>query len=290
MAFLCDPTEPAWADLPGAGVTIRIGLATSTWGRPVRTQRSRDAEGLGDSVFWRIILETPRPCVSAFRVPAGPRRPSYTRPMAELNTRTRWRRLSCGRGTGVGAPDGRLVAPWLPLPRVRPWAPGRPGRLASAVHGCRAQGAHRHFVAVEDGVAVGRVSVNLKDPTGSYLFAVHVPPEHEGRGVCRRMLAVLMRWLEEVHPRPSFVLTSNAFNDHAHRAYRALGFEISETRWHFDREIADALWRVTPKQREPIQHHIRFQNGRWQIRTHIFRRQSGAAMQLPERHRERTAS
>jgi len=100
------------------------------------------------------------------------------------------------------------------------------------------------------------------------------------------MLAVLMQWLEAAHPRASFVLTSNAFNSHAHRAYTALGFEVSETRWHFDREIADALWRVTPKQREPIQHHIRFQNGRWQIRTHIFRRQPGSSMDVGVRIRE----
>ena len=165
-----------------------------------------------------------------------------------------------------------------------------PVKRANAVAGCREEGNHRHFVAVEAGVAVGRVSVNLRDVTGTYLWAVHVPPEHEGRGVCRRMLAVAMRWLEEAHPRPSFVLTSNAFNDHAHRAYEALGFRISETRWHFDREIAQALWRVTPKEREPLQKYLRFQNGRWQVKTHIFRRQPGAAMDTTVIERARAAS
>lgn len=165
-----------------------------------------------------------------------------------------------------------------------------PVRLASTVASCRQEGTHRHFVAVEDGVAVGRVSVNLRDVTGSYLWAVHVPPEHEGRGVCRRMLAVLMRWLEKEHPRQSFVLSSNAFNDHAHRAYEALGFEISETRWHYDRELANALWRVTPQEREVVQKYIRFQNGRWQTKTHIFRRQPGARMELGVRSREQAAS
>src|SRR6185503_12846802 len=57
-------------------------------------------------------------------------------------------------------------------------------------------GPHRHFVACEGGEAVGRVSVNLRDLTGLYIWSVHVPPEHEGRGVCRRMLAGLMEWLE----------------------------------------------------------------------------------------------
>lgn len=165
-----------------------------------------------------------------------------------------------------------------------------PAKRANAVASAREDGPHRHFVAVEDGVAVGRVSVNLRDLTGSYLWAVHVPPEHEGRGVCRRMLAVLMRWLEQEHPRPSFVLTANAFNEHAHRAYRALGFEIAETRWNFDREIAEALWRVTPKEREPLQRLIRFQNGRWQVKVYIFRREPGAPMDVGTRQKERAAS
>lgn len=158
-----------------------------------------------------------------------------------------------------------------------------PAKRASAIANCRSDGPHRHFVAVEGGVAVGRVSVNLRDMAGTYIFAVHVPAEYEGRAVCRRMLSVLMRWLEKEHPRPSFILTANAFNDHAHRAYRALGFEPVETRWNFDREIADALWRVTPKQREPIQRFIRFQNGRWQVKTYIFRREPGTPMHLEVR-------
>jgi len=165
-----------------------------------------------------------------------------------------------------------------------------PVRRAAAVAGCREEGPHRHFVAVEDGTAVGRVSVNLRDVTGSYLWAVHVPPEHEGRAVCRRMLAVLMRWLEVAHPRASFVLTANAFNEHARRAYEALGFRESETRWHFDKEIAEALWRVTPAQREPLQRYIRFQSGRWQVKTHILRREPGIPMDLTVRVRERAAS
>ncbi|MGB4861885.1 MAG: GNAT family N-acetyltransferase [Tepidiformaceae bacterium] len=164
-----------------------------------------------------------------------------------------------------------------------------PAARATAVANCRAEGPHRHFVAVENGVAVGRVSVNLRDLTGSYIFAVHVPAEHEGRAVCRRMLAVLMSWLEKEHPRPRFILTANAFNLHAHRAYRALGFESVETRWHFDREIADALWRVTPKQREPIQRFIRFQNGRWQVKTYIFQRKPGAPMSLGVRQPQTVA-
>lgn len=161
-----------------------------------------------------------------------------------------------------------------------------PAKRAAAVSNCRSDTIHRHFVAVEDGTAVGRVSVNTRDPAGCYLWAVHVPPEHEGRGVCRRMLGILMQTLEREDARVSFLLTSNAFNEHAHRAYRALGFEISETRWHYDREIAAQLWRVPPRLREPLQRHLRFQNGRWQIRTHIFRRMPGAPMHLDAPGRE----
>lgn len=153
-----------------------------------------------------------------------------------------------------------------------------PLKRAAAVHSRTEEGIHRHFVAVENGVAVGRVSVNLRDPLGLYIWSVHVPPEHEGRGVARRMLAALITALEAGMPRASFVLTTNAFALGAHRAYRAVGFEISETRWNWDKEIADALWRVTPKEREPISRYIRFQSGRWQVRSYVMRRQPGTPM------------
>lgn len=139
-------------------------------------------------------------------------------------------------------------------------------------------GNHRHFVAVEDGVAVGRVSVNLKDSAGLYLWSVHVPPEHEGQAVCRRMLAALMLWLERAHPGHDFILSSNSFATHAHRAYQALGFEIIETRWHFDRELADELWCRTPNERASLAEHLRFENGRWEVRAHVFRRKRGTPM------------
>jgi RimJ/RimL family protein N-acetyltransferase len=144
---------------------------------------------------------------------------------------------------------------------------------------CHADGPHRHFVACEGGVAVGRVSVNLRDQSGLYLWSVHVPPEHAGRGVCRRMLAALMEWLEGEYATLDFVLTSNTFAEQAHRAYTALGFRVSETRWHFDREIAEQLWKVSPREREPISHHIRFQNGRWEVQTHVFKRPRGTPME-----------
>jgi RimJ/RimL family protein N-acetyltransferase len=161
-----------------------------------------------------------------------------------------------------------------------------PAARANAVIACREDARHYHFVAVEDGVAVGRASVNPKDVSGTYLWSVHVPPEHEGKAVCRRMLAVLMEWLEVHEPRPSFLLASNAFNHHAHRAYEALGFRISESRWHFDRQISEQLWKVTPKVREPIQRYLRFQSGRWQVKTHIFRREPGAPMDVSASTRE----
>jgi RimJ/RimL family protein N-acetyltransferase len=142
----------------------------------------------------------------------------------------------------------------------------------------REEHTHRHFIACERDTAVGRVSVNLRDEAGLYLWAVHVPPEHEGRGVCRRMLSALIAWLEQHYPGREFVLTSNAFAERAHRAYFSLGFEIAETRWQFDKAIADQLWKVTPAEREPIAQQIRFQNGFWEVRTYVMRRRSGTPL------------
>lgn len=152
-----------------------------------------------------------------------------------------------------------------------------PKRLDATLAWSRERGPHRHFIAYEGDTAVGRCSVNLRDESGLYIWAVHVPPEHEGRGVCRRMLATLMTWLEsEFHG--DFVLTANTFAEHAHRAYFALGFRVTETRWHFDREIAELLWKVPHAEREPLTPHIRFQNGRWEVRVHIMRRRRGTPM------------
>lgn len=153
-----------------------------------------------------------------------------------------------------------------------------PNRALSSLSWAYEEGPHRHFVACEGDTAVGRVSVNLRDVSGLYLWAVHVPPEHEGRGVCRRMLATLMRYLEREFPTRDFVLSSNTFAEHAHRAYYALGFEVVETRWHYDREIAEQLWKVPATDREPISHHIRFHNGRWEVKTYVLRRKRGTPM------------
>ncbi len=142
-------------------------------------------------------------------------------------------------------------------------------------------GKHRLFVACEGETAVGRVAVNLDDEAGLYIWAVHVPPEHTGRGVARRMLAALMAWLEGEYSGRDFVLTSNCFAENAHRTYRALGFEVAETRWHYDKELAAKLWRVSAKEREPVSRYLRFQSGRWQVRAYIFRRRSGTPAVLP---------
>jgi RimJ/RimL family protein N-acetyltransferase len=133
---------------------------------------------------------------------------------------------------------------------------------------------HRHFVAVEEGVAVGRASVNLRDDAGLYVWAVHVPPEHEGRGVCRRMLSALLAWLEERVPGRGFVLSANAFAERAHRAYYALGFETAEKRWQFDPSLAEELWQVPAARREPLMPYFRFHNGHWEVRTFVMRRPS----------------
>ncbi len=153
-----------------------------------------------------------------------------------------------------------------------------PERAAATLAWSRDPGPHRHFVAVEGEKAVGRVSVNLRDISGLYIWGVHVPPEHEGRGVCRRMLAALIEWLEPHYPGRPFVLSSNTFAEHAHRAYFALGFEVVETRWHYDRELADKLWRLGAEARRPIAQHIRFHGGRWEVRTYVLRRAPGSPM------------
>jgi hypothetical protein len=95
------------------------------------------------------------------------------------------------------------------------------------------------------------------------------------------MLATLIPWLEANYPGRDFVLSSNTFAVAAHRAYEALGFKVAETRWHFDREVADALWKADQAQRDRIASHIRFLHGRWEVRLHIFRRKRGAAMRVP---------
>jgi RimJ/RimL family protein N-acetyltransferase len=156
-----------------------------------------------------------------------------------------------------------------------------PNRAAALIGRMREDTSHRHFVACEDGIAVGRASVNLYDAAGLYLWAVHVPPEHEGRGVCRRMLATLMTWLETAYPTRDFVLTTNTFAVRAHAAYEALGFRVAESTWHFDRELAAALWRAPASRREEIARHTRFMNGRWEVRVQVMRRRRGAPMQVP---------
>lgn len=151
-----------------------------------------------------------------------------------------------------------------------------PGEAARYLRFAHERGPHRHFVACEEGVAVGRVSVNLRDEAGLYFWGVHVPPEHAGRGVARRMLASIIAWLEEMYPfGPAFVLSSNTFAEVAHRVYRSVGFEVAETRWHFDRQLAERLWEVTPEEREPISRHTRFYRGHWEVRVYIMRRPHG---------------
>ena len=155
-------------------------------------------------------------------------------------------------------------------------------RAATTLDRMRQRRPHLHVVACEDGVAVGRASVNRDDRAGLYIWSVHVPPEHEGRGICRRMLAVLMPWLEAQHPGQGFILTSNTFATRAHRAYLALGFQIVETRWQHDRELGVDLLTRAPDDRAPIAEHIRFLNGRWEVRAHVFTRKAGARMHVGE--------
>jgi RimJ/RimL family protein N-acetyltransferase len=142
---------------------------------------------------------------------------------------------------------------------------------------------HLHFVATVEGRAIGRLSVNVKDASGLYIWSVHVPPEYEGRGVCRRMMACLMTWLEREIPGRQFVLTTNTFATHAHRAYEALGFKRGEERWQFDQEIARELWKAPDRARQALTGHTRFCNGRWEVRAFVMTRQPGTPMAVAER-------
>ena len=150
-----------------------------------------------------------------------------------------------------------------------------PDRFAEFTASLRNDARHLHFAAIEAGEPVGRVSVNLEDPAGLYLWGVHVPPEHEGRGVCRRMLAALIAWLAVRYPNRGLVLSANTFAERALRLYRALGFAAVETRWLYDRALAEALALVPPNQRGPVSGHVRFHYGRWEVRTYLMRRPSG---------------
>lgn len=157
----------------------------------------------------------------------------------------------------------------------------QPERVKSVLAWTEERREHRHYAAVENGVAVGRISVNLQDETGLYLWSIHVPPEHEGRGIARRMIAALMTSLEITHPGLDFILATNGFATPAHRVYHALGFTILETRWLVDEEIAKALWKVDKERRKPIMEHMRFAGRQWQVRQHLMVRRAGATMNVP---------
>ena len=146
-----------------------------------------------------------------------------------------------------------------------------PKRAKATLAWTREPDQHLHFVACEGETAVGRLSVNLDDTAGLYLWAVHVPPEHEGRGVARRMITALMPWLFENYPGKDLVLTTNTFADPAHAAYRSVGFEVTETRWQTDLSISSALWKLPVEERGPVNGHVRFNNGRWEVRVYVMR-------------------
>ncbi|HET7737906.1 MAG TPA: GNAT family N-acetyltransferase [Tepidiformaceae bacterium] len=145
-------------------------------------------------------------------------------------------------------------------------------RAEATLEWALSEGRHRHFIACEGNVAVGRVSVNLQDPAGLYIWAVHVPPEHEGRGVARRMLETLIGWLETEEPERDFVLTVNGFAERAQALYRSLGFTIADTRWQFDVDLGADMWAVSEAERRTLGSNYRLAGGRWEIRVHVMRR------------------
>ena len=129
---------------------------------------------------------------------------------------------------------------------------------------------HLHFIACEDSVAVGRVSVNLEDPAGLYIWSVHVPPEHARRRVAYRMLTVLIKWLEEKYPNQEIVLTVNAFANHARRLYLSLGFNVRDTLWRFDPKLNEEIYQVSVNRRRVLEDTVRFANNRWEVMTYLM--------------------
>ena len=129
---------------------------------------------------------------------------------------------------------------------------------------------HLHFIACEDSLAVGRVSVNLQDPAGLYIWSVHVPPEHTRRRVAYRMLNVLIRWLVEKYPTKEIVLTVNAFAQHAYNLYLSLGFEMRDTLWRFDPKLNEEIKQASSDRRSVLKNRIRFINNRWEVMTYLL--------------------
>jgi ribosomal protein S18 acetylase RimI-like enzyme len=129
---------------------------------------------------------------------------------------------------------------------------------------------HLHFIACEDSVAVGRVSVNLEDPAGLYIWSVHVPPEHARRRVAYRMLTVLIKWLEGKYPNQEIVLTVNAFANHARRLYLLLGFNVRDTLWRFDPKLNEEIYQVSVNRRRVLEDTVRFVNNRWEVMTYLM--------------------
>ena len=129
---------------------------------------------------------------------------------------------------------------------------------------------HLHFIACEDSVAAGRVSVNLEDPAGLYIWSVHVPPEHARRRVAYRMLTVLIKWLEGKYPNQEIVLTVNAFANHARRLYLSLGFTVRDTLWRFDSKLNEEIYQVSASSRHDLGDTVRLKNSRWEVMTYLM--------------------
>ncbi len=146
-----------------------------------------------------------------------------------------------------------------------------PARMAEFTGWLGRDNRHLHLAAIEADRAVGRVSVNFRDPAGIYIWGVHVPPEYEGRGVCTRMLQALLGWLD-TRDCGELVLSVNSFAHGARRIYERLGFAPVETRWQFDPALDADLRRLPPGQHGPVEGHVRFSLGRWEVRTFLMRR------------------
>lgn len=201
------------------------------------------------------------------------------------------RPIATGLGLDIRPWDEDLVAQMARWGRHEfPYSPfnldglADPEAAAARLKAVRESTTHHHYIACEGSSPVGRMAVNGWDSLGLYLWGVHVPPEYEGRGVCRRMLAVVMTHLEGSFPRNAdFVLTSHAFAHHAHRAYEALGFRAVETRWARDAALSTELLKLAPPERAPWDKYLRFNGGTWEVRSYLFRRKRGAPMATSHR-------
>lgn len=134
-------------------------------------------------------------------------------------------------------PATRLDIPQLQRVRaaVRENVLRTPGKVTVRDYEEHIDGRGRTWVAEHDGAIVGFVSV---DGATSWLWALFVDPDHEGRGLGRALLAAALAWSRE-RGAASLELTTEP-GTRAERFYRAAGF-VAQGLEHGERRFSLAL-------------------------------------------------